>query len=214
MKKKLLNALLGALIIALLLALVSCVNTAPKCPPHQDLDGDGRCDECSEVLNPDVDPGDKPGNDPGDEPGDDPGDDPVIMPDLSGITLENKTVSYNGDEYSIDITGELPEGVRVEYDGGNVTDAGVYTVSAKFFYQGEEIPDSSLEATLTIEKASFDTSLITLSESSAIYNCIKKNPTALGELPYGVSVSYSYENEAGDEVEEIIYAGWVKNCIR
>ena len=36
-------------------------------------------------------------------------------PDLSGIKLSDKTVTYNGEEQSLEITGTLPEGVTVEY---------------------------------------------------------------------------------------------------
>ena len=52
--------------------------------------------------------------------------------DLSGITFENKEVSYDGSPHSLEITGTLPEGVTVTYENNNKVDAGTYEVVAKF----------------------------------------------------------------------------------
>ena len=73
--------------------------------------------------------------------------------DMSGVKLENKTVTYNGSEHVVVITGTLPSGVTVSYENNEQTNAGTYKVVAKF--EGNEnynaIPD--MEAALTINKA-------------------------------------------------------------
>lgn len=74
--------------------------------------------------------------------------------DMSGIKFENKTVKYNGLDYTIEITGELPEGVEVGYENNIGRNADTYDAIAHFV--GDEInynliPDK--KATLTIEKA-------------------------------------------------------------
>jgi hypothetical protein len=52
--------------------------------------------------------------------------------DMSGITFADKTVDRDGTTYSIFISGELPNGVSVQYDGNFRSAAGVYTVTAAF----------------------------------------------------------------------------------
>lgn len=57
--------------------------------------------------------------------------------DMTGIRFENKTVTYNGTEQSVEITGTLPEGVTVEYEGNLGTNAGTYHATAKFVVADE-----------------------------------------------------------------------------
>lgn len=77
--------------------------------------------------------------------------------DCSGVRLENGTFNYDGTEKSLAISGALPKGVRVEYEGNGQTEAGTYTVTARFVitdtanYEATELP--TLTATLTIEAA-------------------------------------------------------------
>ena len=52
--------------------------------------------------------------------------------DMSGVQFKNKEVTYNGESQSIEIEGELPEGVTVSYVGNGAINAGQYTVTAKF----------------------------------------------------------------------------------
>ncbi len=73
--------------------------------------------------------------------------------DLSGITFENVTLEYDKEKHSIEITGELPEGVTVTYEGNEVSEIGEYTITAKFTHANPDynaIPD--MTATLTITK--------------------------------------------------------------
>ena len=74
--------------------------------------------------------------------------------DMSGVIFENKTVTYNGQEQKIEIQGQLPEGVKVTYEGNNKIIAGTYEVTAKFEVNTEIYNEiSNKKATLTIEKA-------------------------------------------------------------
>ena len=73
--------------------------------------------------------------------------------DLSGITFENATFEYDKEEHSIEIKGELPEGVSVSYAGNGVSEIGEYVITAKFTSENPDynaIPD--LTATLIITK--------------------------------------------------------------
>ncbi len=52
--------------------------------------------------------------------------------DMSAITFENKTFKYDGTEKSIEIAGELPNGVTVVYSGNGQSAVGFHTVTATF----------------------------------------------------------------------------------
>ena len=49
--------------------------------------------------------------------------------DITGITFENKTVKYNGEEKEILISGNVPAGAHVAYTNNKATDAGTYEVT-------------------------------------------------------------------------------------
>lgn len=80
--------------------------------------------------------------------------------DMSGVTFEDKTVSYSGEAQTIEISGTLPAGVTVTYtyakDGETVdgaVEAGEYTVTAVFTGDAANYePIPSMTATLIIEK--------------------------------------------------------------
>lgn len=82
--------------------------------------------------------------------------------DMSNVKLESKEVVYDGKAHSIEISGQLPEGVEAPtyYIDGNKTtsavDAGTYKVTAVFSNNNpnyETIP--TLETTLTITPAEY-----------------------------------------------------------
>jgi hypothetical protein len=115
--------------------------------------------------------------------------------DMSGDKLENKTVTYNGSEHVVVITGTLQSGVTVSYENNEQTNAGTHKVVAKF--EGNEnynaIPN--MEATLTINKATYDMSGITFADVTVTYDGIEHKALIAGTLPEGVTVTY--ENNAG-----------------
>ena len=73
--------------------------------------------------------------------------------DMSGVTFEGGSFTYDGQAHSLVISGTLPTGVTVTYEGNDNTSVGEYTVTAKFAVSDANynaIPD--MTATLTIEK--------------------------------------------------------------
>lgn len=108
--------------------------------------------------------------------------------DITGVNIYNAEFTYDGTAKSIEIEGELPEGVTVEYAGNGKINHGTYTVSAVL--SGEGYKTTTLTATLTIKKATitgitFADGKYTYQES--IYHSIKIS----GELPEGVTVTYT-----------------------
>ncbi len=110
--------------------------------------------------------------------------------DLSAITLADKTVTYNGEEHSVAISGKLPANVTVKYSGNDRTDAGEYTVTASFYYKGVYIEGKDLTAELKINKATHDMSGVSFDSAVAIYTGSAHSLTVSGRLPDGVYVEY------------------------
>ena len=74
--------------------------------------------------------------------------------DMSGVTFEGGSFTYDGQTHSIVISGDLPTGVTVTYEGNGKENAGTYTVTAKFAgdYDNYEVI-SDMMAVLIINKA-------------------------------------------------------------
>ena len=49
---------------------------------------------------------------------------------FTGLSLNDVTVDYDGQEHTVEITGTLPEGAEVDYTNNKATDSGVYDVTA------------------------------------------------------------------------------------
>ena len=111
--------------------------------------------------------------------------------DMSGISMANKTVTYNGQAHSLAIEGTLPTGVSVSYSNNDKTDAGVYTVTANFTGNANYNAIAPIPATLTIEKATYDMSGISMANKTVTYNGQAHSLAIEGTLPTGVTVSYS-----------------------
>ncbi|MFI3329327.1 MAG: MBG domain-containing protein [bacterium] len=106
--------------------------------------------------------------------------------EITGVTLANKTVTYDGQSHSLVVAGDV-SGFDVEYSNNNKTDAGVYKVSVVISKEGYKT--LRLEATLTIEKAvitgvSFNNAQTTYDNNEVVLN-------VEGTLPTGVTVSYT-----------------------
>ncbi|MBQ8371354.1 MAG: leucine-rich repeat domain-containing protein [Clostridia bacterium] len=115
------------------------------------------------------------------------GDEPV---DLSGISLADAEFTYDGTPKSIAVSGTLPKGISVSYEGNGVTDAGTYTVKAKFYRDGSYLDGKDMTATLTVAKADYDMSGISLGSMSVLGDGEAHSVYISGTLPEGVSVSY------------------------
>lgn len=72
--------------------------------------------------------------------------------DISGIKFEDAEFTYNTKPHSIEIEGDLPEGVTVEYQNNNQINAGTYEVIAKLYGDGKDDAVEDMIATLTIKK--------------------------------------------------------------
>ena len=126
--------------------------------------------------------------------------DPNYVPELkeiTGITFANKTVTYNGKEQSIAISGTLPEGVSVSYTGEKGTDADTYDATA--ILSGEGYITKTLTAKLIIKKADI-TGITADAEQSAKESGTSLKPSFKGDLPIGVSVKYYFDGLESDGV--------------
>jgi hypothetical protein len=75
--------------------------------------------------------------------------------DMSGISFDDATATYDGTNHSLVIEGSLPSGVTVSYSGNSGTDVGTYSATASF--AGDSVNFETIEnrtAILTISKAS------------------------------------------------------------
>jgi hypothetical protein len=73
--------------------------------------------------------------------------------DMSGVTFSGATFTEDGEEHSIEISGELPDGVSVSYEGNGQICAGEYTVTAVFSGDKNHTAITPLTAKLIIESA-------------------------------------------------------------
>ena len=69
---------------------------------------------------------------------------------IENIKFKNKTVEYDGKIHTLEISGQLPKGLKVEYTTNTLKNAGTIEVTAKFIEEEgyNEVPD--LKASLTI----------------------------------------------------------------
>ena len=71
--------------------------------------------------------------------------------DMTDVKFENLSCTYDGNAHSLMVNG-APDGVTVEYDGNSKTNAGEYTVTAKFTADQNHNDPADITATLTINK--------------------------------------------------------------
>ena len=197
MKKTILKYLLIlVLAVSLVFTLASC-DILNSILPEGILPGGEKPDP----ENPDPENPDPENPDP-DQPGD------GEIPDISGVVFADKTVTYNGDyqELSID-RSQLPAGISVMYSTNKYINAGEYSITADFYYAGSKIEGASKTATLTIEKASYDVSGVSLLGLTKIYDGEEVSVSATGKLPAGVTISYVINDAEGNTVEQMVNAG-------
>lgn len=99
----------------------------------------------------------------------------VTQNKVQGITFADAVVTYDGAAHSLAIEGNLPQGVAVVYEGNSQTNAGAYTVTAKFVGSNpnyEQLPD--MTATLTIEKRELQIEFV--GEQTAAYTGYAQKP--------------------------------------
>ncbi len=112
----------------------------------------------------------------------------ITKGELPDIYLVDKTVTYDGNVHSVELSGILPSGVSIHMINNDKTEAGTYIVTA-------ELSDSegfynSLKATLTILTAVYDVQFSFLDET-VVYDGNPHTLTITGDVPEGVQVVYS-----------------------
>jgi len=131
--------------------------------------------------------------------------------DMSGITFKSKSVTYNATIHSIYILGVLPEGVTVDYENNSKVHAGEYTALANF--SGDTINYNDIlpmSATLTIAKANYDMSKVSFEDSAFVYSGNEYSIYISGNLPIGVTVEYT-NNQNIDVGVYIVIASFLGN---
>ena len=119
--------------------------------------------------------------------------------DMSTVKFENVTVVDDGSAKSIQISGDLPNGVTVTYEGNEKTAAGVYTVTAKFTGDSENyeaIPD--MKATLTVKVSTADSGNDYAGEKEVVVSAEK------GIDPTYEIVIAEIENSASDVESKLV----------
>ena len=124
---------------------------------------------------------------------------------IENIKFENKEVVFNGEKHSIEISGDLPEDIDVEYTNNGQIDAGTYEVVAKF--TGDEtkydLPED-MKATLVIGKATFDASNLVFKDTIVAYTGNEQSIYVQGDLPEGISVSYTNNGQINVGTYEVV----------
>jgi hypothetical protein len=109
---------------------------------------------------------------------------------ITGITLDNATITYDGNSHALAISGALPAGTSVSYSSPK-TEAGTYTDTA-YFAGGNNYDNDTLTARLTIEKAgTTGFTGVTFNNATITFDGNTHGLTISGTLPAGASVSYS-----------------------
>lgn len=115
----------------------------------------------------------------------------IVRKLLDNISFENQTFEYDGKIHSIGITGELPKGVYVNYEGNGKSAVGEYEVTANFNDTTGNYGISNMTAIMTIEKV--NVSGIIFKNSSVLFDG-SEHSIEVSNLPEGVEVSYSPTN--------------------
>ena len=106
---------------------------------------------------------------------------------FTGITFADKTVTYDGNEHTITVSGTVPEDTEVKYTNNKGTDAGEYKASVTLTKEGYKT--LTLNATLKINPLEFTG--LTFEPVTVVYN---GEPHILGEVegaPEGTKITYT-----------------------
>jgi len=122
---------------------------------------------------------------------------PPALQDITGVTFADDTVTYDGNEHEITVSGTLPNGVTVSYTNNKGTNAGTYNATAAL--SGTGYNPLTLNATLTIGKADIPDS-ITIADAEVKCDGLPHALTVSGTLPKGVTVSYTYNGVEASSV--------------
>ena len=117
----------------------------------------------------------------------------IVGKEITGVNLEDATFNYDGKSHSLEVTGEVPDGVSVSYTNNGKTNAGTYTVTAKL--TGAGYNPLTLTATLTIEPADV-TGYFYFYSKGYIYDG-KDHSVVVDSSSVGYTVTYKCLNTSG-----------------
>lgn len=127
--------------------------------------------------------------------------------DFEGISFENVTVDYDGNEHQLgDVVGEVPEGTDVTYQNRDPkVDVGIYTATATLSKEGYN--NLTLTATLTINAIDF--SGVTYESKTINYDGSDHIGAVQlsGTLPTGTTTATEVKDKDGNKVTEAINVG-------
>ncbi|WP_313138475.1 T9SS type A sorting domain-containing protein [Myroides sp.] len=112
---------------------------------------------------------------------------------ITGVTLRKKEVVYDGSKHSLEISGELPEGVTATYQNNSHTNAGVYKMSVRLARKNHIT--STRSNTLTILPIDIS-SKYTLTSQMFVYDGQSKSIFLNQKLPSGLYISYKGNNQS------------------
>jgi len=115
---------------------------------------------------------------------------------FTGITFDDTSVTYDGQEHELLISGTLPEGTQVTYESNKGTEIGEY--NAKVTLTKENYEPLTLTAKLTITKGIITG--IFLTDVTTAYDGQEHELLITGTLPEGAEITY--ENNKGTEIGE------------
>ncbi len=113
---------------------------------------------------------------------------------LNDIKFEDKTYSYDFESHSLEIEGDLPEGIEVEYENNGHENVGKYRVKAIFTKNGTTI--STKTAYLTIVGSFYTSEDISFPDRTYEYDGTIPEPKVEGKYKDSAYVTYEYNIEA------------------
>ncbi len=128
--------------------------------------------------------------------------DESIVFDSSELVFLDKNVTYNGENQSLTLSGNIPSYIQVEYNNNNHTNAGKYMVNATIFTTDDSVEivgRTSFNAYLNINKADIDISGMEFLSKEVVFDRNEHNITAKNipnnlTLDYETETGYTYAN--------------------
>ena len=117
----------------------------------------------------------------------------ILGKNIEGVTFNDQTFIYDGNKHSVEVSGELPEGVSVNYSNNNQTNAGTYIVTARL--SGEGYEPLELTANLIIKPAEIEKPGY-FSDACYLYDGNYHSIT-VSNPPSGATVTYKCLNASG-----------------
>ena len=129
--------------------------------------------------------------------------------DSSALKFHDRSFTYDGNTKGSTVSGTLPVGITVQYEGNDCVDVGTYTVTAKFFKNGEYIPGEDLTATVTITPATYNLYGVYFLDAETVYSGKVVTPALIGDLPDGLSVEFKHDEilNVGDYTVTAVFTG-------